>query len=156
MTALSLILAYLAPAAVAAHASSLTDRNRTLSLWLGGYAILAGFAWLTLAVRLAYHPGAMGLWRQPVADGELWVWSGAWLLYGLGLMGLGIAKRNRLVRIAALGFVGLVCIKVFLWDMADLTGLWRVASFLGLGLSLIALGAMHRRFVLPVQQEPAA
>jgi uncharacterized membrane protein len=33
-------------------------------------------------------------------------------------------------------------------DMAALTGLWRVASFLGLGLALLALGWLYQRFVL--------
>jgi len=45
---------------------------------------------------------------------------------------------------------------VFLVDMADLTGLWRVLSFLGLGLALIGLGVVHRRFVLPTQKEQPA
>ncbi len=31
--------------------------------------------------------------------------------------------------------------------MAGLVGLWRVASFLGLGLTLLSLGAVYRRFV---------
>jgi uncharacterized membrane protein len=31
--------------------------------------------------------------------------------------------------------------------MSDLTGLYRVASFLGLGLALIAIGRIYRRFV---------
>jgi uncharacterized membrane protein len=31
--------------------------------------------------------------------------------------------------------------------MGDLTGLLRVASFLGLGLALIGLGLLYRRFV---------
>jgi uncharacterized membrane protein len=31
--------------------------------------------------------------------------------------------------------------------MSGLVGLWRVLSFLGLGLTLIALGAVYRRFV---------
>ena len=48
--------------------------------------------------------------------------------------------------------VGLVCAKVFLIDMSGLTGLWRVLSFLGLGLALIGLGAVQRRFVLPAKQ----
>jgi uncharacterized membrane protein len=48
--------------------------------------------------------------------------------------------------------VGLVCAKVFLVDMSDLAGLWRVLSFLGLGLALIGLGAVYRRFVLPTKQ----
>jgi hypothetical protein len=34
--------------------------------------------------------------------------------------------------------------------------LWRVLSFLGLGLALIGLGAVHRRFVLPTQHGPSA
>jgi uncharacterized membrane protein len=38
---------------------------------------------------------------------------------------------------------------VFAIDMSDLTGLWRVLSFLGLGLALIGLGVVYRRFVLP-------
>jgi uncharacterized membrane protein len=49
--------------------------------------------------------------------------------------------------LTALGVVGLVTGKVFLIDMGGLVGLWRVLSFLGLGLTLIALGAVYRRFV---------
>jgi uncharacterized membrane protein len=45
-------------------------------------------------------------------------------------------------------------LKVFLFDMGALVGLWRVLSFLGLGLALIALGAIYRRFVVP-QGAPA-
>jgi len=35
------------------------------------------------------------------------------------------------LRTIALGGIALVCGKVFLIDMAQLTGLWRVLSFLG-------------------------
>jgi uncharacterized membrane protein len=31
--------------------------------------------------------------------------------------------------------------------MSGMVGLWRVVSFLGLGLTLISLGAVYRRFV---------
>ena len=51
--------------------------------------------------------------------------------------------------------IGLVCIKVFAIDMSGLTGLWRVLSFLGLGLALIGLGVVYRRFVLPANQGQA-
>jgi len=44
--------------------------------------------------------------------------------------------------------------KVFLYDMSDLTGLFRVASFLGLGLTMIGIGYVYRRFVFrPPPQE---
>jgi uncharacterized membrane protein len=39
--------------------------------------------------------------------------------------------------------------KVFVFDMADLTGLFRVASFLGLGLALVGIGYVYQRFVFP-------
>ena len=91
-----------------------------------------------------------------IEDAELWAWSGAWLVYGIALMVLGIRTEQRLLRLAALGVVALVCLKVFLIDMADLTGLWRVLSFLGLGLALIGLGVVHRRFVLPAQKQQVA
>jgi uncharacterized membrane protein len=115
---------------------------------LGAYAVVAGFVVLGLGIRLAFHPDAMALDAADVEDGELWAYSGAWMLYGAALMGLGISRADRALRLAALTIVGLVAGKVFLVDMADLAGLWRVLSFLGLGLALIAVGAVYRRFVI--------
>ncbi len=39
--------------------------------------------------------------------------------------------------------------KVFLIDMSELTDLYRVASFFGLGLSLIGIGYLYQRYVFP-------
>jgi uncharacterized membrane protein len=64
-------------------------------------------------------------------------------------MAVGIAAGIRRLRLAALAIIGLTSAKVFLVDMAGLVGLWRVLSFLGLGLVLIGLGAAYRRLVVP-------
>jgi uncharacterized membrane protein len=141
-----LIAAYLVPGVLAALAARRTGLGGRWKLLLGGYAVVAGFVWVGLDVRLLYHPRALGLDAARIEDGELWAWSGGWLAYGLGLMALGMATRTREVRLAALGIVGLVTAKAFLVDMAGLEGLWRVLSFLGLGLCLIGLGAAYRRF----------
>jgi uncharacterized membrane protein len=119
-----------------------------LRLVLGAYAVAAGFAWITLQVREIFHPRGMGFPGETIGAAELWGWSGAWLAYGIGLMLQGIRTGQRLLRLTALGVIGLVCVKVFAIDMSGLTGLWRVVSFLGLGLALIGLGAVYRRFVL--------
>jgi uncharacterized membrane protein len=71
-------------------------------------------------------------------------------------MAAGIRLGQRTVRLAALGVVALVVAKVFLLDMGNLDGLWRVLSFLGLGLSLIGLGAVFRRFVVSAAPLPPA
>jgi uncharacterized membrane protein len=102
---------------------------------------------VTLEVRRAFHPTDIG-WA-PIEDAEMYAYSGAWLLLGAVLLAIGIRSGRREIRLAALGVIALVTLKVFLFDMGALVGLWRVLSFLGLGLALIALGAIYRRFVVP-------
>ncbi|MCW3476032.1 DUF2339 domain-containing protein [Limobrevibacterium gyesilva] len=146
----ALALAYLLPGLLAALA--LRDRATlpaSVPAVLGLYAILAGFAWIGLEIRALFHGDALSLDESPVEDAELWAWSGAWLAYGAGLMALGIRNGGRALRLAGLAIIGVAAAKVFLVDMADLAGLWRVLSFLALGLILIGLGAVYRRFVLP-------
>ena len=144
-----LLPAYLVPGALALlavwHVATATPAR--LRLVLACYALLAGFVWITLEIRHLFHPDAMGFDAAPVEDAELWAWSGAWLAYGVVLMAAGIRMADQRLRLTALGVVGLVAAKVFLVDMGGLIGLWRVLSFLGLGLTLIALGAVYRRFV---------
>ena len=147
-----LLPAYLLPAllTVAALRELATARPARLRTMLAGYAVLAGFVWLTLEVRHMFNPGSIGLPAVPVRDGELWAWSGAWLAYGVAVMAIGIRTRARQLRLTALGIVALAGAKVFLVDMSGLVGLWRVLSFLGLGLVLIGLGAVYRRLVAPL------
>jgi uncharacterized membrane protein len=44
-----------------------------------------------------------------------------------------------------MGLLLVVVAKLFLADMAGLEGLWRVASFMGLGLSLLALAYLYQK-----------
>jgi uncharacterized membrane protein len=146
----ALIAGYLLPAIVAGlgyHAPETEGKLRRRMLV--AVAILSAFAFIGLVIRRIYHPGAMGLDAAPVEQGELWAWSGAWLAFGVAMMVLGIRTHSRTLRLAAIAVVGLVAVKAVLVDMAELEGLWRVVSFLGLGLTLIALGAVYRRFVTP-------
>ena len=39
--------------------------------------------------------------------------------------------------------------KVFLFDMADLAGIWRALSFIGLGLVLVGIGYLYQRVLFP-------
>jgi uncharacterized membrane protein len=147
----ALLPAYLLPALLAALAVRHpgTTRPPPLRPVLGGYALIAAFAWITLEVRHLFHPAAIGLDAAPIEDAELWAWSGAWLVFGAALMAGGIRAGSKALRLAAIAVIGLTAAKVFMVDMAGLVGLWRVLSFLGLGLTLIGLGAVYRRFVQP-------
>jgi uncharacterized membrane protein len=150
----ALFAAYLAPCCLAALARGKVA-DKEVRMGLGLYVVVAGLAWITVQIRQYFHPGGMALSAAPVEAAELWGWSGGWLAFGIGLMVQGIRSGQRLLRLAALGVIGLVCVKVFAIDMSGLSGLWRVLSFLGLGLALIGLGVVYRRFVLPSQQGQA-
>ncbi|MBR0682021.1 DUF2339 domain-containing protein [Roseomonas eburnea] len=120
---------------------------------LSAYTLVAAFAWVTLEVRRAFHPVKFG--TAPVEEAEMYAYSGAWLVFGAALVAIGIRSGRKEIRLAALAVIALTTFKVFLWDMEALVGLWRVLSFLGLGLALIALGAIYRRFVVTRPVTPA-
>jgi uncharacterized membrane protein len=145
-----LLLAYAIPALLAALAARTPEaaRPREFRQVLAGYAFLAAFAWVTLEVRHLFHPGEMALAYAEPFDAELYAYSGAWLVFGGLLLALGIRLGQPALRLAALAVMGLTVAKAVLVDMEGLVGLWRVLSFLGLGLALIALGWVYRRFVV--------
>jgi uncharacterized membrane protein len=72
-----------------------------------------------------------------------------WLVYAGALLALGFHRSDARLRHAALAIVSITVIKVFVWDMAELTGLYRAASFLGLGLCLVGIGYLYQRFIVP-------
>lgn len=111
------------------------------------FALVGGFVWLSLETRHLFHGSRIGFDEHRFSPAEVWCYSGVWLAYGAALMTAGIRQSARRLRLTALGMIGLVTLKVFLFDMGGLEGLWRVLSFLGLGLALIGLGAVYRRFV---------
>lgn len=81
------------------------------------------------------------------SDAEFYGYSVAWLIYGGLLLVLAIWRRLPALRHAAAGIIVLVVFKVFLGDAHDLQGLYRFASFLGLGLSLLVLGYLYQRML---------
>ena len=68
-------------------------------------------------------------------------------MFALCLLAIGILRGSVPLRYASLAVLMVTVAKVFLLDMSDLTGLFRVASFLGLGLTLIGIGRVYQRFV---------
>ncbi len=81
------------------------------------------------------------------SDAEFYGYSVAWLIYGGLILALAIWRRLPALRHAAAGIIVLVVFKVFLGDAHDLQGLYRFASFLGLGLTLLVLGWLYQRML---------
>jgi uncharacterized membrane protein len=112
---------------------------------IGLLALVTGFVWVTLTIRQIAQGSTLD--AGMITDGEQYGYSAGWTLYGLMLLGLGTWKRSQVLRYASATVVLITVTKVFLVDASDLTGLYRVASFLGLGLSLIGIGYLYQRLL---------
>jgi hypothetical protein len=72
----------------------------------------------------------------------------AWALFAIAMLVAGIALGSRAARVAALGLLLVTVLKCFLYDLAQLGGLYRVASLFGLAVSLVLVGVMLQKFVM--------
>lgn len=124
-----------------------------LSTALGILALVMGFAFISLETRQWFQGPILS--RNIIGDAENYAYSAVWLLYGVALLAAGILRGGRALRYASMAVIMLTVSKVFLLDAAGLSGLYRVASFLGLGICLIGIGYAYQRYVFR-QPEPAA
>ncbi|WP_428543812.1 DUF2339 domain-containing protein [Profundibacter sp.] len=144
----SLMLAYLLPALLFAFVALRFDHLfRWFRILLGVAAGALAALYLGLEIR-RFWQGDKIVSYQGTTDGELYSYTIAMLLVSVGLLFYAFGKRSDLIRKAAMVGIGLTIAKVFLIDMSGLTGLTRVASFLGLGLSLSGLAWVNRRMTL--------
>jgi uncharacterized membrane protein len=71
--------------------------------------------------------------------------SGFWGCLGFAAIVAGLVWRKREVRLAGLGLLALTVGKVLLVDLANLESMWRVGSFLAVGLVLLAGAFAYQR-----------
>ncbi len=72
-------------------------------------------------------------------------YSAIWLIYGAGLMGVGFQTRSAFLRWQALILIALTTIKVFLYDVSQLGGSYRIVSFVALGAVLLGISFVYQR-----------
>ena len=143
-----LIIAYLLPAVlVTCITRDLSGAIPTSEARIAGFALSAvlALAWLTLETKRVFQGPVMVL--EARSDAEYYAYSVAWLAFSFVLLSVGLWRRQAWLRHGALAILILVVCKVFLLDLAALSGLYRVASFLGLGLCLVGIGYLYQRFV---------
>ena len=71
-----------------------------------------------------------------------------WLVWALGLLGAGLWKKSQAIRWQALVLLGVVIVKVFLFDLSFLEKFYRIVSFLLLGLALMLISFYYQRQLL--------
>ena len=118
------------------------ERSRPVFGGLGAIALL----YLASTMLVSYFQPDATVSEARVLDlgvrqqGQLLL-SGLWSFVGVALVLFGLRRDVRSLRLGALGLLGVTIGKVFLYDLSTLTSIYRVVSFVGLGLLL--LGAAY-------------
>jgi uncharacterized membrane protein len=106
--------------------------------------IVLALTYFTIEVMRLYRgPGLAGV----ASDAEEYTYSAVWLAFAVVLILIGIALRSQPVRLCSAAVLIVTVLKVFLYDLASLTGIWRAFSFIGLGLVLVGIGYLYQRLL---------
>jgi uncharacterized membrane protein len=143
----ALLLAYLAPVPLIALIARRLDvigwESVRPAAW--GLALILLFAYVTLQTKRMFQ--GMIMVPESLSLAETYAYSAVWLAFALVLFVAGIRLGRQPVRLAGLAVLALVVVKVFVGDMSNLAGLYRIASFVGLGLCLVGIGWLYQHFV---------
>lgn len=155
----TLLLAYALPSVLLLMLSHIVAGRRPAAYanTLAGVALVLALTYVTLQIRRFFHGSV--LYGDATTDAEQYAYSLAWLAFGVVLLVAGLVLSSQRARLASAVVIALTVLKAFLFDMANLTGVFRALSFMGLGLVLVAIGWLYQRILFkrtPPQQEGAA
>jgi uncharacterized membrane protein len=119
-----------------------------VSTVLPGAAVVLLFLLLNIEIADFYATGPTIMFRFGVTVAQDLTYTIGWLVFGMGLLAAGIALGNRPARAAAVTLIAVTTFKCFLYDLGSLEGLARVASFVGLAMSLALVSLALQKFVL--------
>ena len=97
------------------------------------------------AVFLLYAVSALLVTEIDVRQQAQALLSALWAVTGFGVLVGGLVRDDALLRRGALILLGVTIAKVFVFDLASLTSMYRAASFVALGLLLLAAGFAWQR-----------
>jgi uncharacterized membrane protein len=143
-----LIPAYLLPSLMALYLARASRgvRPQWYTVGAAGLSYLLAFLYVTLSVRHLFHGPNIGHYLGTM-DAEQWAYSVAWLALGLVFLAYGIWRASPEARLASGVLVLLSTLKVFLFDLSGVAGLWRALSFICLGIVLIGIGLAYQRLL---------
>jgi hypothetical protein len=112
----------------------------------GGGIIL--FVLLNIEIADFFSEGPTLAFRFGMTVAQDLTYTIGWLLYGMALLAIGIAAHRPSTRVASLLLITVTVLKCFLYDLSSLEGLYRVASFVGLAVSLALVSVALQKYVL--------
>ena len=117
-------------------------------------AVVLLFLLLNIEIADFYATGPQITFRFGVTVSQDLTYTIGWLGFGMLLLAAGIYAHNRPARVTAVTLIAITAFKCFLYDLASLAGLYRVASFVGLAIALALVSLALQKFVL-ARPEPS-
>lgn len=105
---------------------------------------ICAFMFVNGEIRIVFNQGYLYL-QQPFAQAEVYTYSIVWLVLSTIMIFVAQTKQRLTLRNVGFSCLALVILKAFLIDMSHLQGLYRALSFIGLGLSLVAIGWLFQK-----------
>lgn len=113
---------------------------RALSLEVADY-----YSWqMPLNARNIWRPEAI-LRRRGLLIARDFTYSALWMAYGAMLMVIGFWRSSAFVRWQALALIALTTVKVFAYDTSQLDRIYRILSFVVLGVVLLGISFAYQR-----------
>jgi uncharacterized membrane protein len=116
------------------------------------YALGGVLAFLLLNLEIAdyFNPAGRGLtFEFSGSFARDMTYSIGWAFFAFGLLVLGIARRVRATRYAAIALLSVTLLKLFLHDLASLDQLYRIGAFLTVAVVAILASFLYQRFLPP-------
>jgi uncharacterized membrane protein len=85
------------------------------------------------------------LQRRSVLIARDFTYSALWMAYGAMLMMIGFWRNSAFVRWQALVLIALTVVKVFVYDTSQLDHIYRIVSFIALGVLLLTVSFAYQR-----------
>ncbi|MGH9515259.1 MAG: DUF2339 domain-containing protein [Terriglobales bacterium] len=97
-----------------------------------------------MAVGTYWSPIAL-LQRRSILIARDFTYSALWMAYGAMLMIIGFSRNSAFVRWQALVLIALTIVKVFVYDTSQLDHVYRILSFIALGVLLLVISFAYQR-----------
>ena len=143
-----ILLGYGLPAVLAISLALIARTTRPM--WYRAIAAITAVTlalfYLSLEVQRLFHGPMMGGY---ISDAEQYTFSTVWLAVRHGPSGGRLFLRSQPARLLALGVITLTIAKVFIFDTANISGIYRAMSIIGLGVVLLGIGRLYQRLLYP-------
>jgi uncharacterized membrane protein len=126
-----------------------------ISQWTSAAAVILLFWLLNIEIADFYATGPRVTFQFGASVAQDLTYTIGWLVFGMSLLAAGISISSRPARVTAVALIAVTPCKAFLYDLSSLEGLYRVASFVGLAISLALVSLTLQKFVLSKPEEAA-